>query len=179
MNSTARGYAICLVVALALSLSILTCTPTTSKAGMISLFSSTTVGATHAGGSVVVNYEGSAMRMAQRQKPEEAWQKLVLEYAERGGWLRWYIPDVMWRRAFVNQTPMQFGDRGFPDLLLVRGNQVLFRELKAKGGTLSDHQIIWRDALREAGADWDIWFPADRFTKVEPILMGDRIREGL
>ena len=112
------------------------------------------------------------MRTAQRQRPEHAWQKTVLEHATRAGWLVWYIPDVMWRRAFVNHTPMEFGDRGFPDLLLVKGDRIIYRELKAKGGKLSEYQEKWRDALLAAGADWDVWFPVDLDDKVIPTLWG-------
>lgn len=51
---------------------------------------------------------------------------------------------------------------GFPDLVLVKiGVGVLYRELKTDTGRLRDEQSAWGYALREAGADWAVWRPAD------------------
>lgn len=102
-----------------------------------------------------------ANRAALKAISESAWQKTVVGHALRAGWLTYYIPDAMWRRAFVSGIPQDLGNRGFPDLICVRGSCVLFRELKKIGGRLSEHQILWRDALLEAGADWALWTPAD------------------
>ncbi len=49
---------------------------------------------------------------------------------------------------------------GFPDLVLVR-NRVMFRELKSARGKVSHAQQRWLDMLKAAGADADVWFPAD------------------
>ena len=46
---------------------------------------------------------------------------------------------------------------GFPDLVLVGANGVLFRELKTDRGRLSPHQVFWLEALTESGADAAVW----------------------
>ena len=82
----------------------------------------------------------------------------------------YFIPDAMWRRAFVSGIPQDLGNRGFPDLVLVRGPRLLFRELKKEGGRLSEHQEQWRDALLDAGADWELWTPGQLDDRVIPTL---------
>jgi hypothetical protein len=52
-------------------------------------------------------------------------------------------------------------EEGFPDSVIVGPSRVLFRELKGKTGKLGPDQIVWRDTLLAAGADWALWRPAD------------------
>jgi hypothetical protein len=71
----------------------------------------------------------------------------------------------------VQTNPAHFNHRvaankGFPDLMIVGPGGVKFRELKTMngmgpGGGLGPDQITWRDRLKAAGQDWDIWTPAD------------------
>lgn len=58
------------------------------------------------------------------------------------------------------RTPVSGDGKGFPDLVLV-GSRVLWRELKSDRGRLDADQLRWRDVLLAAGADWDVWRPAD------------------
>ena len=51
---------------------------------------------------------------------------------------------------------------GFPDLVLVKGDRVLFRELKTDSGRLTSAQRLWGERLIEAGADYAVWRPAER-----------------
>jgi hypothetical protein len=51
--------------------------------------------------------------------------------------------------------------RGYPDLTLCGLGGVAFRELKAQQGKVSREQQVWLDALAAAGADVDVWRPAD------------------
>jgi hypothetical protein len=111
-----------------------------------------------------------------RDMPEVAWHRTVVDHAMRASWLVYFIPDAMWRRAFANKTPQALGNRGFPDLVLahpVRG--LKFRELKRQGGKLSPYQIIWRDTLLAAGADWALWTPDMLDSHVIPELWGTRM----
>jgi hypothetical protein len=48
---------------------------------------------------------------------------------------------------------------GFPDLVLVRGPVLLYRELKTDRGRLTPGQRQWLRALILAGADAAIWTP--------------------
>lgn len=50
---------------------------------------------------------------------------------------------------------------GFPDWVFAGPRGVIFRELKTAKGRLSIAQVMWRRALREGGADVDVWRPAD------------------
>ena len=50
---------------------------------------------------------------------------------------------------------------GWPDLVLVRGDRLLYRELKTSTGRLMPAQQTWLDALRAAGADASVWRPED------------------
>jgi len=57
-------------------------------------------------------------------------------------------------------TPIQ-GDAGYPDLTLAHPRAgVLFVELKRSPNALEPEQILWRQALTEAGAIWRlVWVP--------------------
>ena len=50
--------------------------------------------------------------------------------------------------------------KGFPDLVCVR-EVVLFVELKRADGTLRPPQQEWRDWVRAAGGNWELWRPQD------------------
>jgi hypothetical protein len=49
---------------------------------------------------------------------------------------------------------------GFPDLVIVGRDGVLFRELKTMDGRVSVDQKYWIEILRAAGADVGIWRPS-------------------
>ena len=51
--------------------------------------------------------------------------------------------------------------KGWPDVVLVRGATILYRELKRERGRVSVEQAGWLDALREAGQDAGVWRPGD------------------
>ncbi len=50
---------------------------------------------------------------------------------------------------------------GFPDVVAVGPYGVIFRELKSERGRLTQHQQLWIERLTAAGADADVWRPAD------------------
>ena len=50
---------------------------------------------------------------------------------------------------------------GFPDLVIVGGTTILYRELKTEKGKVTSAQNYWLDALRHAGIDADVWRPSD------------------
>lgn len=49
------------------------------------------------------------------------------------------------------------GAAGFPDLVMVRGDRIVFAELKAKRGILEESQREWLSALEKAGGEVHIW----------------------
>ena len=79
---------------------------------------------------------------------EKAWQQAVVDTARLRGWLVYHTHDS--RRS----------EAGFPDLVLVR-DRVVFVELKAEAGRLSEAQARWLARLGAAGADVHCWRPSD------------------
>nr|PZM91078.1 MAG: VRR-NUC domain-containing protein [Thermocrispum agreste] len=55
-------------------------------------------------------------------------------------------------------------ERGFPDLVIVGAERVIYRELKSARGRLSAEQRAWLDALVRAGQDADVWRPGDLYS---------------
>ena len=49
--------------------------------------------------------------------------------------------------------------KGFPDLVIVGSNGVLYRELKTMTGVVTEEQKYWLSILQAAGADVAIWRP--------------------
>jgi len=65
------------------------------------------------------------------------------------------------QRALAAGAWMTPAAKGFPDLLVVTPTRILYRELKRELGKLSPEQEAWRDRIRRAGGDWDVWRPSD------------------
>lgn len=106
---------------------------------------------------------------------ETDWSNWVAELAHIHHWA-----VAHWRPAQTNhgwRTACQYDAAGFPDLILVHPLRqlVLYRELKVGRNKLDEKQWQWRHWLTQAGADWDIWTPADR-DEVVRILTDDRAR---
>lgn len=90
---------------------------------------------------------------------ERAFQSTVVELAKWGKWL------VHAERAAINRsgrwsTPIQ-GHKGFCDLVMVRGSELIFAELKTDEGKLTAAQREWLNALQGAGVEAVIWRPGD------------------
>ena len=67
------------------------------------------------------------------------------------GWMAYHTHDS--RRS----------DPGFPDLVLVRGPHVMFRELKTAKGRVTPEQAAWLLALTDAGEWAGLWRPSHLF----------------
>lgn len=80
---------------------------------------------------------------------EAAFQQAVVDLAKYRGWLVFHDFDS--RR----NAP------GFPDLVLLhqRTGELVFAELKAQGGRLSQAQQKWLDALTIGGHEVHVWRP--------------------
>jgi hypothetical protein len=102
---------------------------------------------------------------------EKAWQATVLDAARRMGWR---VAHFRTARTMSGgwSTPVHADGAGFPDLCLVR-ERVIFAELKAENGRLSQAQADWLGALGSAGADVHVWRPSD-WDIVEATLGGRR-----
>lgn len=104
----------------------------------------------------------SAQAQIARSLTEKAFQSNVVDAARKLGWMVHHSRTARILRkdgtAFY-ATPLQ-GDPGFPDLVLVKGKRILWRELKTEQGTLTDEQHEWQVRLLWAGADYAIWRPS-------------------
>lgn len=85
-------------------------------------------------------------------------RKAIRDLAAWKGWVVYYVPDSRWTDV-----------RGWPDLVLARRGVVLFRELKAENGKVSEEQQWWLDQLTATGADAKVWRPAD-WAEIEATL---------
>jgi hypothetical protein len=89
---------------------------------------------------------------------EKDFQKVVTDALNALGW-RWYHSRPAqtskgWRTALS-------GDAGYPDITAVRRDRILFIELKAEKGRLSEEQGAWLADLGAAGAEAFCWRPSD------------------
>jgi len=79
---------------------------------------------------------------------EKEFLQQVRDLAKLCGWLTYHTYDS--RRS----------PEGFPDLVLVRGNQIVFTELKSEKGKLRPEQRMWLDALEKVcNVEVYLWRP--------------------
>lgn len=90
---------------------------------------------------------------------EAGFQVYVETLARLHGWRVWHDRDS--RR----------NDRGLPDLLLVRGQRLVYAELKRQRGRLRPEQREWLADLAAVGGNVEayLWRPSDR-ADIERIL---------
>lgn len=89
---------------------------------------------------------------------EAQFQQAVIEAAQLHGWAVAHFRPARTQHGW--RTPVAADGRGFPDLVLTR-DRVVFAELKAARGLLTDHQRTWIARLTTAGAEVYVWRPAD------------------
>jgi len=90
---------------------------------------------------------------------ERDWRRTVLDYAQLRGWRCYWT----WRS---DHSP-----KGFPDVTLLRGDRLVFAELKRHDGQLTAHQMAWMtDLERVAGVEVYCWRPA-QWPEVQEVLM--------
>ena len=55
----------------------------------------------------------------------------------------------------------KWSERGFPDITMVRGNRLVFAELKNEKGKTTVFQDEWLERLGQTGVEVYLWRPAD------------------
>ena len=101
---------------------------------------------------------------------ESYFQSQVMMLAKLHGWLVMHTRAVEIRPG-IWKTPMQ-GNAGFPDLVIAHATRgVIFAELKAEKGKLSDMQHVWLRTLADAGMETYVWRPKD-ISMISNILAG-------
>src|SRR5262245_36275241 len=89
---------------------------------------------------------------------ERDWRAVVLEFAHLRGWRTYFT----WRS---DHSP-----RGFPDVTLVRGERLIFAELKRHEGQLTVSQMAWlADLERVPGVEVFVWRP-HHWAEVQAVL---------
>jgi hypothetical protein len=89
---------------------------------------------------------------------ESEFQRTVCEALRVLGWRFCHFRPGRTSRGW--RTPIT-GDAGYPDITAVRGDRVLWIELKGEKGRLSEEQGRWLAALGLAGQDVHCWRPSD------------------
>lgn len=97
-----------------------------------------------------------------RSVSERNWQAMVIKLAENRGWKHYHAPDNKPVNGRIQKIVA-----GFPDLVMVKGNRLIFAELKRELGKVSPEQESWLYALKIAGAECYIWRPSDLKQVVE------------
>ncbi len=116
--------------------------------------------------------EEKILEFVEKAKAAAMGEKDFLEQViDLGHLYHWRIAHF---RPSVNQrgqwsTAVQADGAGFPDLIMVREDRLLFAELKSEKGKVSDSQYEWIDALKETNAEVYIWKPSD-FDKIAEVL---------
>ncbi len=90
---------------------------------------------------------------------ERDFQGAVIETARLAGWKVAHFRAARTRHGW--RTPVAADGAGFPDLLLVRGAQLVAAELKSAAGKVAGAQAEWLDALDGAGVAVYVWRPDD------------------
>ena len=80
------------------------------------------------------------------------------------------VEHAMWHGWSVYHTWLAVRSReGFPDLVLVRGERLVFAELKSMRGKVSDAQAHWLGILEITAAEVFMWRPSD-WPAIEKVL---------
>jgi hypothetical protein len=91
---------------------------------------------------------------------EREFTRAVLNLAGELGWKTAHFSStvrVVRKRGGQYATIPDRGAIGFPDLVLVKDERIIFAELKAKRGILTEAQAEWLRVLHAAGAEIYIW----------------------
>lgn len=101
---------------------------------------------------------GGVRMSVQLQQSERDLERTVREYAERAGWL-------VYHTFSSRRSP-----RGFPDLTMVRGDRLVFAELKSYAGRLKGAQKEWLDRLAGTPAEVYLWRTSTPWVEIETVL---------
>jgi len=92
--------------------------------------------------------------------------KAIVAFARERGWLVAHFETARAMREGGGYYTPQRGDKGFPDLVMVRASRLVFAELKTARGHVDFAQATWLNRLDGVGGivggvECYIWRPAD------------------
>lgn len=103
---------------------------------------------------------------------EASWMKQVIALARLLGYRVWHDAATNAPRRCSGCGIVRRGPRnapGLPDLILVRRPRVVWVELKAEDGKLSEDQEAWIEDLESCGQEVYVWRPSD-IAEVQRVL---------
>ena len=103
---------------------------------------------------------------ALRSISERDWQGQVMRLAFSRGWKHYHAPDNKPINGRIQKVVA-----GFPDLVLVKNERLIFAELKKELGVVAEAQTEWLEALALTGAECYVWRPS-QLRDVVAILEG-------
>ncbi len=90
---------------------------------------------------------------------EAEFQGQLIDLAHIYGWKVAHFRTARTLKGWV--TPVSADGKGFPDLVMVRGNRLIAAELKSERGKTTEEQRDWMRSLSDAGAEIYLWRPSD------------------
>lgn len=107
------------------------------------------------------------MKLRDAKVTEAGFTRTLLKFAKLHGWASAHFRPAMTANGW--RTAVQGDGAGFPDLVLVRGDRLIFAELKVGSRRPTDEQRAWLDALNETAAEVYCWHPND-WPHIEKVL---------
>ncbi len=83
----------------------------------------------------------------------------IIDLAHIYGWQVVHFRPALTSKGW--RTPVQADGKGFPDLIMLNGKEMIVAEVKSDKGKVSLEQDTWLDAFREVGAETFVWRPKD------------------
>lgn len=104
---------------------------------------------------------------------ERAWQTWVIRQAMLLRFSYYHPPD---NKPDTCTGKVQQIVAGFPDLVLVKDDRLIFAELKREKGRLTEAQKVWLKRLEATGAECYVWRPS-QWQEVLDILENKVVRD--
>lgn len=95
-------------------------------------------------------------------------QGLVMDLARLRGWKVFHVNDS--RRQLGGHLVGDIDAKGFPDLLMLRGERIVVAELKSTTGRLTPEQEDWLGRFSLTAAETYVWSPATEWERIEGAL---------
>jgi hypothetical protein len=104
------------------------------------------------------------VRVVLRGEDEAKLEAFVVRVAHTYGWCGFHVSfshGSVTGVHMLGQGDDHYDSDGWPDWVFVRGQRIIFRELKGVGKYADANQRRWGAALVAAGQDWKVWKPSD------------------
>jgi hypothetical protein len=100
---------------------------------------------------------------------EKDFQKQIVDLAHLYGWRVAHFRKAWSADGKRCMTAVAADGAGWPDLTLVKGEVLIFAEIKSDKGQASPEQIEWLHMLKKTGNIAKIWRPSD-WDEIQNIL---------